>query len=108
MKNIFFSLIFITGFVCITNAAAAQQLNTAKQPQVKGPVLQNDSDYKTPVPAAADANKLHETAGKPSSFSGELPVKAKDQDQPAKAPESKPLPETNKLVVPNPVKVKNG
>ena len=78
----------------------AQQAVTPKAPEVSGPVLQTAAESKTPAPATE--TKLHETATKQSSFSGPVPVKANDKAEPAaKAPEQKPLPETDKLVPPN-------
>jgi hypothetical protein len=82
-------------------AGFAQQAVTAKAPEVSGPVLQTTAENKTAVPAPATETKLHETAVKQSSFNGPVPVKANDKAEPAaKAPEQKPLPETDKLFPP--------
>lgn len=101
MKKIFFGLILTTGIVCISQCLKAQQVTTAKPPEVRGNVLKASDENKTPTisPAATDKD-LHQTATKKSSFTDPTPVKAKEESQPAKAPETKPLPETNKIFPP--------
>lgn len=107
MKNTAFKITATAIGIFFSLTAFAQQPVTAKAPQVSGPVLQTAAENKTAVPAPATETKLHETATKQSSFSGAVPVKANDNKPEAvKAPELKPLPETNKLLPPNSIKNK--
>ena len=111
MKKIFFNLTIITGIVLLSLPLQAQQLTTAKPPEVKGPVLQTGTENKVAAPATATAEKdLHQTATKQSSATGEpKPVKVKDEVQPAKAPQiQQQLPETNKIIPPPGNPIKNG
>lgn len=108
MKKIFINLIVTTGIVFLSLSLHAQQVTTAKPPEVKGPVLQTPTENKVAAPAPASDKDLHQTATKQSSFTDPKPVKAKEETQPAKAPErQQQLPQTN-TIMPPPNPVKNG
>jgi hypothetical protein len=102
MKNTPVKLVATIIGIFFSLTAFAQQTVKAKSPEVSGPVLQTTTE-KAPV-APATETKLKETATKQSSFNGPAPVKINDKAEPAKAPEQKSLPETDKLVPPNRVK----
>lgn len=110
MKKIFFNLLLTTGIVFLSLSSQAQQLTTAKPPEVKGPVLQTSTENKVTPAAPAPADKdLHQTATPKSSFTDPKPVKAKEEAQPAKAPErQQQLPQTNTITPPPSNPVKNG
>ncbi len=100
MKNTAIKITVVAIGVFFSMSAFAQQAVTAKPPVASGPVLQTPAEDKAVAAPASDA-KPHETAVKQSSFSGPVPAKGNDKAEPAKAPEQKPLPETNKIVPPN-------
>jgi len=106
MKNTAVKIIVTAIGIFFSISAFAQQAVTAKPPVVSGPVLQTPAEDKT-VTAPASETKPHETAVKQSSFSSPLPAKGNDKPETTvKAPEQKPLPETNKIVPPNSIKNK--
>jgi len=105
MKNIAVKITVTAMGIFFSISAFAQQPVTGKPPVASGPVLQTSTEDKT-VAAPASDTKPHETAVKQSSFSGPVPAKGNDKAEPAKAPEQKPLPETNKIVPPNSIKNK--
>jgi len=105
MKNTAVKITVAAIGIFFSMPAFAQQAVTAKPPVVSGPVLQTPAEEKTVAAPASDV-KPHETAVKQSSFSSPVPVKGNDKAEPAKAPEQKPLPETNKIVPPNSIKNK--
>jgi hypothetical protein len=109
MKKTIVKITATTIGIFFSVAAFAQQPAAAKPPQVSGPVLQTSQENKVQQPPATTDKDLHQTAGKQSSFTGTVPVKAKDEAQPAKVPENKQqLPETDKLVPPSRAAIKNG
>ncbi len=102
MKNTALKITATSIGILFSLAGFAQQAVTAKAPEVSGPVLQTAAENKAAVPAPASEAKLHETAVKQSSITGvAAPVKGNDNKTEAvKAPEQKPLPETDKMFPP--------
>jgi hypothetical protein len=106
MKKILFKTAAATiGIFFGLTAFAQQQVSPAKEPKVSGPVLQTAPEAKAPVPPSTTDKDLHQTATKQSSFTGTVPVKAKDEAPQTKTRElPQQLPETSKLVPPNAIK----
>ena len=105
MKKLFFSSIISITIVLLSLSSQAQQTTGAKPIDVKGTVLQTNTENKLQSSPSTTDKDLHQTADNKSSFNGIAPVKSKDDTPQPKAPErQQQLPETNKLVPPNTIK----